>query len=300
MKELFASLKKKNNPQKQQNFTRLMTERESIIIYFSANSEHTFEIFSYLVGWKKLFREIICIIPEFSFIFFKRLNLPENFTIINQKTDLKPFNNSVIFNFSHNKQATRNLKLSQNSAIIDIENPSNLQLLPIPDSPVSLFTNFARFFNFPVQKSLLEIELTIAEENIATHRFIQNRFPNYILDINKANTQKVNEGVVITLKQNFSANIYLTGRTIHKKNFINIEDIEYENLFDLFILARECDLFITDNTDWAKIFSQLDVKMICLDINEVIKGVKSIDPVDVFELKNSISSILKKNTNNEV
>ena len=144
------------------------------------------------------------------------------------------------------------------------------------------------------------MELTIAEENIATHRFIQNRFPNYILDINKSNTQKVNEGVVITLKQNFSANIYLTGRTIHKKNFINIEDIEYENLFDLFILARECDLFITDNTDWAKIFSQLDVKMICLDINEVIKGVKSIDPVDVFELKNSISSILKKNANNEV
>ncbi len=300
MKELFASLKKKNNPQKQQNFTRLMTERESIIIYFSANSEHTFEIFSYLVGWKKLFRDIICILPEFSFLFFKRLNLPENLTIINQKTDLKPFNNSVIFNFSHNKQVTRNLKLSQNSAIIDIENPSNLQLLPITDSPVSLFTNFARFFNFPVQKSLLEMELTIAEENIATHRFIQNRFPNYILDINKSNTQKVNEGVVITLKQNFSANIYLTGRTIHKKNFINIEDIEYENLFDLFILARECDLFITDNTDWAKIFSQLDVKMICLDINEVIKGVKSIDPVDVFELKNSISSILKKNVNNEV
>jgi hypothetical protein len=276
MKEFLALLKKKNNPQKQQNFTRLMKERESIIIYFSANSEHTFEIFSYLVGWKKLFRDIICM------------------------TDLKPFNNSVIFNFCHNKQVTRNLKLSQNSAIIDIENPSNLQLLPIPDSPVSLFTNFAGFFNFPVQKSLLKLELTIAEKNIATHRFIQNRFPNYILDINKSNTQKVNEGVVITLKQNFSANIYLTGRTIHKKNFINIEDIEYENLFDLFILARKCDLFITDNLDLAKIFSQLDVKMICLDNNEEIEGVKSINPEDVFELKNSISLILKKDANNEV
>jgi hypothetical protein len=300
MKDFLASLKKKNNPQKQQNFTRLMKERECIIIYFSANSGHTFEIFSYLVGWKKLFRDIICIIPDFSFIFFKRLNLPENFTIINQRTDLKPFNNSVIFNFSRNRQVTRNLKLSQNSAIIDIENPSNLQFFPIPDSPVLLFTNFAGFFNFPVQKSVLKLELTISEENIATHRFIQNRFPNYILDINKPSSQKINEGVVTTLKQNFSANIYLTGRTINKKNFINIEDIEYENLFDLFILARKCDLFITDNTDLAKIFSQLEVKMICLDNNEVIEGVKSIDPVDVFELKNSISSILKKDTNNEV
>jgi hypothetical protein len=300
MKEFLALLKKKNNRQKQQNFTRLIKEREGIVIYFSANSEHTFEIFSYLLSWEKLFRDIICIIPDFSFIFFKRLNLPENFTIINQRTDLKPFNNSVIFNFCHNKQVTRNLKLSQNSAIIDIENPSNLQFFPIPDSPVSLLTNFARFFNFPVQKSPLKLELTIAEENIATHRFIQNRFPNYILDINKSITQKVNEGVVTTLKQNFSANIYLTGRTINKKNFINIEDIEYENLFDLFILTRECDLFLTDSLELANIFSQLDVKMICLDNNEVIKGVKSIDPVDVFELKNSISLILKKDANNEV
>ncbi len=300
MKEFLASLKKKNNPQKQQNFTRLMKERESIVIYFSANSQHTFEIFSYLLGWKKLFRDIICIVPDFSFLFFKRLNLPENFTIINQKTDLKPFNNSVIFNFCHNKQVTRNLKLSQNSAIIDIENPSNLQFFPIPDSPVSLFTNFARFFNFPVQKSPLKLELTIAEENIATHRFIQNRFPNYILDINKSITQKVNEGVVTTLKQNFSANIYLTGRTINKKNFINIEDIEYENLFDLFILTRECDLFLTDSLELAKIFSQLDVIMICLDNSEVIEGVKSIDPIETEEMKNAISSILKKNANNEV
>ena len=300
MKEFLASLKKKNNLQKQQNFTRLMKERESIIIYFSANSEHTFEIFSYLLSWKKLFRDIICIIPDFSFLFFKRLNLPENFTIINQKTDLKPFNNSVIFNFCHNKQVIRNLELSQNSAIIDIENPSNLQFFPIPDSPVLLFINFAGFFNFPVQKSPLKLELTIAEENIATHRFIQNRFPNYILDINKSITQKVNEGVVTTLKQNFSANIYLTGRTINKKNFINIEDIEYENLFDLFILASKCDLFITDNTDLAKIFSKLEVKMICLDNSEVIKGVKSIDPIETEELKNAISSILKKKANNEV
>jgi hypothetical protein len=300
MKDFIASLTRKNKSQNQQNFTRLMTERERIIIYFSANSEHTFEIFSYLVSWKELFTEIICIIPNYSFMFFKRLNLPENFTIINQETDLKPFNNSVIFNFYHNKQVTRNLKLSQNSAIIDIENPSNLQFFPIPDSPVSLFTNFARFFNFPIQKSLLKLELTIAEENIATHRFIKNRFPNYILDINKSSSQKINESVVTTLKQNFSANIYLTGRTIKKKNFINIEDIEYENLFDLFILARECDMFITDNLGLAKIFSQLEVKLICLDKNEVIEGVKSIDPEDVSELKNSISSILKKDANIEV
>ena len=240
MKEFFTTFTKKNKHYGQQNFTRLLTERERIIIFFSANSAQTFEIFSYLVGWKRLFKEIICIIPDFSFLFFKRLNLPLNFTIINQKTDLKPFNNSVIFNFYSNKQIIRNLRLSQNSAIIDIENPANLQFYPIPDSPVALFIHFARFFNFPIQKSKLKLELTIAEENIVTHRFIQNRFPNYILDINQSNTLKMNESVVATLKQNFSANIYLTGRTINKKNFINIEDIEYENFFDLFILARKC------------------------------------------------------------
>lgn len=300
MKEFLTLLTKKNKPYGQQNFTRLLTERERIIIYFSANSEHTFEIFSYLIGWKGLFQEIICIIPDFSFLFFKRLKLPVNFTIINQNTDLKPFNDSVIFNFYCNKQVTRNLKLSQNSAIIDIENPANLQFFPIPDSPVSLFTHFARFFNFPVQKSKLKLELTIAEENIVTHRFIQNRFPNYILDMNKSNTQKVNEGMVTSLKQNFSANIYLTGRTLNKKNFINIEDIEYENLFDLFILVRKCDLFLTDNHELAKIFSQLDVKMIFLNNNEVIKGIVNVDPSETEKLKNAISTILKKKANNEV
>ena len=293
MKKIINKIKG-TKPYQQQNFTQMMTDRERLVMFFSENPAHTFDVLSYIINWSELFREFICIIPDFSYTFFKRVTTFKNIKCINISSDLNPFPESIIFNFSKEKHISKLLKQCKNSTIIDINNPSNLQFVPTPDDPVTLFENFAGFFNFLLKKADIKIELSPSESNITKHRFIQNRFHNFILDINQPGSGKQNENLVVALKQNFFANIYLTGRKINTKNFINIVNFEIENLYEMYSLAKESDLFLSDNLARVGMFDKLGVNLIYLGEKVGTKDYQCIGPQNVFELKNVIPEVMKK------
>lgn len=293
MKKIISKIKGTKQYQ-QQNFTQMMTDRERLVIFFSENPTYTFDTLSYIINWSKLFKEFVCIIPDFSYTFFKRITPFKNLKYLNLSSDLDPFPESVIFNFSREKYVSKLLKQCKDSTIIDMDNPSNLQFVPTPDNPVTMLENFARFFNFPLDKANIKIELSPSESNIAKHRFIQNRFHNFVLDINQPGLRKQNENLVTTLKQNFFANLYLTGRKINKKNFINIFDIEIENLYEIYSLAKESDLFLSDNLALVGMFAKLGVNLIYLGEKVGTGDYNCIKPQNVFELKNIIPEVMKK------
>ncbi|MCK4653817.1 MAG: hypothetical protein KAU01_05185 [Candidatus Cloacimonetes bacterium] len=293
MKKIISKIRG-TKPYQQQNFTRVMTDRKRLVIFFSENPAHTFDVLSFIINWTKLFKEFVCIIPAFSYTFFKRITLFENMKYLNLSSNLNPFPESIIFNFSKEKHISKLLKQCKNSTIIDINNPSNIQFVPTPDDPVTLFENFAGFFNFPLNKADIKIELSPSESNITKHRFIQNRFHNFVLDINQPGSGKRNENLIAALKQNFFANIYLTGRKINKKNFINIINFEIENLYEMYSLAKESDLFLSDNLALVGIFAKLGVNLIYLGEKVRTEDYKCIEPQNVFELKNVIPEVMKK------
>ncbi|MCK4311769.1 MAG: hypothetical protein KAW88_03430 [Candidatus Cloacimonetes bacterium] len=293
MKKIISRIKG-TKPYQQQNFTQMMIDRERLVVFFSENPAYTFDTLSYIINWSKLFKEFVCIIPDFSYTFFKRITPFKNIKYLNLSSDLDPFPESIIFNFSKEKHMSKLLKQCKDSTIIDLNNPSNLQFVPTPDNPVTILENFAVFFNFPMNKAEIKIELSPSESHITKHRFIQNRFHNFILDINQPGSRKQNENLVAALKQNFFANLYLTGRKINKKNFINIVDIEIENLYEIYSLAKESDLFLSDNPALVNIFAKLGVNLIYLGEKVGTDDYKCINPQNVFELKNIIPEVMKK------
>lgn len=277
----------------QQSFTDIVAEGERVVIFCSESSYHTAVILSYVLSWRERFKQISIILPEYDYQFFSKMNLGESTTYFNLMNDLKPFRNSVIFNFSSLKKVSKLLTRCKNSTIIGIEDPSNLQFFPAPTEPVYLLKKFAAFFDFPWVLNKLSIDVSRSKLVAAKHQFIHNKFKNFILDFDSDISARVISKIVQIVKHDFSANIYFTGKRVPDKDFINIEDIKISNLLELFDLAEVCDLLITNRLKVAGAFADLDVKQIYFGSNEEIKQLKHYENADLNNLNNKINNILK-------
>ncbi len=286
----------KKNDHKPHNFTQILSEPKKMVIFFSNNPVDSFEIISYIPNWKKLFREYFLVFPEYEFSFFKRFQILENINFL-RYDDLPPFNDCVILNLCEDKNHVKHLKQSRRSTIIGLNGTSNLKFIPTPSEPVQIIRSFAEFFNFPLKKTKLELELTPSESSITKQRFIQNRFNNFVLDLNGSTSTKMIEKLVIGIKRNFSANIYLTGKSINKKDYLNIVDVKVENLFDLFALAKKSNLFFSDNYRIARLFSLLNVDIIFLGEKNRIDNTDSIYPDNIYEWKDLVTKVITKDNN---
>ena len=91
--------------------------------------------------------------------------------------------------------------------------------------------------------------------------------------------------LILTLKQNFSVNIYLFGKKIKADNFENVHCEIDKNLWEIFNFAKITHLFITDSEDLAELFWQQNVKTLFLG---EMDDVQSAQLDDKFEIKNKI------------
>jgi len=285
---------RKKQTWKQQSFTNIVSTGEKIVVFCSENSYHTAVVLSYVLSWKKHFKQISIILPNYDYAFFSKINMGESTTFFNLANDLKPFGNSVIFNFTSSKKVRKILTRCHNSTIIGIEDPSNLQFFPAPTEPVFLLKKFANFFDFPWQINQLSIDVTRSELVVAKHQFIKNNFKNFILDFNNDISAKVISKIVQLVKHDFAANIYFTGKRVPDKDFINIEDIKISNLLELFDLAEVSDLLITNKLEVAGAFADLDVTQIYFGDNTEVKQLKYFEIADLQNLKNKIDNILNR------
>ena len=199
-----------------------------------------------------------------------------------------------MLNFSSDKKILDVLDHCKNSTILDVNNSANMQFIPPPTDPLILLKKFANIFNFSWERYQFKVEVSKSELMAAKHQFINNRFKNFILDFsNDISTKKI-EKIVHTLKHDFSANIYFTGKRINNKDFINIEEIQVANLLELYSLAKVCDFFITDRSEIAEVFAGLDVDQIFFGKSLNNRSLKCIEQDNVTEMINVINNILNK------
>ncbi|MEA2096051.1 MAG: hypothetical protein U9P73_05090 [Candidatus Cloacimonadota bacterium] len=278
----------------QHSFTNIVATGERVVIFCPDDSNQTSSILSHILSWKHHFKQISIILPDYDYAFFKRIDQDESTTYFNINNDIKPFNNAVIFNFSSLRKIRKVLNHCKSSTILDINNPANLQFLPTPTDPVYLLKKFADFFDFSWESYQFDIEILKSELMVAKHQFIKNRFRNFILDFSNDVSVKMIERIVHIIKQEFSANVYFTGKRIHDKEFINIEEIHIANLLELYSLIKVGDLLITDRLEIAGTLADLGVDQIFLGTSSSDRSLKCVDQNNIIEMKNVIQDILNK------
>lgn len=290
----FKRIFSKKKVWKQHSFTSIVASGERIVIFCSENSYHTAMILSYVSTWKDRFKQISIILPDYDHAFFSKIDMGENTTYFNIINDIKPFDNAVIFNFSSSKKIRKTLNRCNNSTILGIDVPANLQFLPAPTNPIYLLKKFADFFDFAWQKQKLYVDTTKSELVVAKHQFIKNNFKNFILDFSNDLSAKNIGRIVQIVKHEFSANIYFTGKRIPDKDFINMEEINLLNLLELYDLAKVSDLLITDKREIAGAFADLDVAQIYIGYNIDNTQIKCIEITKIDNIKNVIYHFINK------
>ena len=278
----------------QHSFTGIVAAGERIVIFCPERSDQTTIVLSHILSWKDHFKQISIILSDYDYTFFKRIDRDETTTYFNIKNRIRPFNNSVILNFNSDKKIRDIFDHCKNSTILDVNNSANMQFIPPPTDPLTLLKKFADFFDFSWERYQYKIEVTNSELLAAKHQFIKNKFKNFILDFTNDISAKKIEKIVHTVKHDFSANIYFTGKRISNKDFINIEEIQVANLLELYSLAKVCDLLITDRSEIAEVFAGLDVDQIFLGKSLDNRSVQCVEQDNVTKIINVINKILNK------
>ena len=270
------------------NFSKVMQNKECCVAFLSGDFYEDYEIISCLAGWNDIFKSIVVFTVAQNFEFQRRLQNTGNISFRIFSPEQPLFKESLILNFSASKEIRRYLSRNHDSSIADIHNQSNLQFLPQPQNARELMTKSAQFYGISLQKKQLAIELSEAEKESIKGKFIQNRFQNFVFDCDDKFPVKLMENHVISFKQNFSANVYLTDKTFVSKELINIEVMPVHNLFELFSLVSGSDLFVTSKTSLAKLLGELGYFTILLGEQTGVKNVVSVHPKELFVMKNVI------------
>ena len=88
----------------QHSFTGIVAAGERIVIFCPEGSDQTTIILSHILSWKDHFKQISIILSDYDYTFFKRIDRDESTTYFNINNRVRPFNNSVILNFSSDKK----------------------------------------------------------------------------------------------------------------------------------------------------------------------------------------------------
>ncbi|MCF7792468.1 MAG: hypothetical protein K9N09_00555 [Candidatus Cloacimonetes bacterium] len=285
----------KNKKPKPHNFSRIMRNRDKLVIFLAKDHFENFNILNNVVGLQKEFKEIIFFIDQFAFNLFTRFALENKikFRVFDKEQPI--INEAVIMNFADERAVYSFLKRCNDSTIIDINNESNMQFLPAAKNSLELFERFCEFYSLKVTKQNLKLPISNQEIVATKQRFVQNRFPNFVLEISENYSTRNLEGLIKMYKQNFSANLYLSDKMINTKDLINIDPIKRKDLYELFLLASSADLFITDKTDIADLFAVLGKTVILLTEKKSETDVKCFSTKDLFLMKDFIAQHLKNN-----
>ncbi len=292
--KLFKNMFNRKLSWEQHSFTGIVAAGERIVIFCPEGSDQTTKILSHILSWKDHFKQISIILSDYDYTFFKRIDRDETTTFFNINNRIRPFNNSVILNFSSDRKIRDVFDHCKNSTILDVNNSANMQFIPPPTDPLTLLKKFANFFDFSWERYQYKVDVTNSELMAAKHQFINNRFKNFILDFSNEISAKKIEKIVHAIKHDFSANVYFTGKKINNKDFINIEEIQVANLLELYSLANVSDFFITDRPEIAEVFAGLDVDQIFLGKSLDNKSLKCVEQDNVVDMINIIKNILNK------
>lgn len=276
------------------NFTDILNSREKLTVFFTDNALTNYEILQYLSSWRELFRSFLFFFPDFDYPFFNRLLSFEQLTVAKWSKHDKPLQKTVILSFRYDSDVLRYLGRCRDSVIIDVANRGNLHFYPEIQQPLQLIEDFAHFAGLPCQISSLSFKFLKTDASEAVYNFFQNKFLNFILDVRELEIFRKIDDLIVSLKQNFPCNIYLTSRILKKNRFISVKNLPTADLMKLYTLAHESDVFFSDNPDTVRFFSNFYIDQFLLG-SKPVKGINNIDPANPNQLITNLKSHLKKN-----
>lgn len=288
MKNFFKNLFQEELKSKKINFSKILTEKKQIIFILPANANQILEIIQYLSSWQNIFGKFIAYCENYQKQFFEKItNFPnlELRNLTNKPTNIK---NTIFINLKKDLDIKQIVDYSKNSVILDINNYANIQFEPLPASYLELLRNFTKLADLNLQKSA-EIKLSLPEKKITN----QNR--TFILDIYQTRDKHI-DFLYNKLDTDFAAKIYFikSEKNIHFPH----SSKAIKNLAELFELAFHADIFFTDNLQIIKLFSHYFKHIIYLSSKKAKLEVKTVDPKNIFEVKNIIEDIQKSNERN--
>ncbi len=278
---------------KPHDFTEVMKHREQLVVFLPSNLHTSFRLISIIATMKSDFKEFFLFTSEYALPLFSKLKFAANMSYLSFSSEQPVFDKAVIFNFCRQKAVSAFVKRCTQSTIIDMENQANLQFLPLPDDPVIMVQRFCEFYDLKFAEQKLSLPLSQQEIAITKQRFLQNRFPDFLLEIDEQFSSRTLEGIIKSFKQNYSANIYFSDSVINTKDLINIEAIQKKELFDLYLLAASCDVFVTSKEEVARLFGDLEIDCILLGKQLEYRNVHSFVHNDLFKMKGYIQEKLK-------
>lgn len=283
--------KKLKNPH---NFSKIMRNRERLAIFLPKDKYQAYKIVQLVAGLQTPFKETVFFVDNYSYPLFTKLSVPQNCVFKIFEDEQPPLLQAVVMCFVEDKAVLSFIKRCKDSTIVDINNRANMQFLPLPRNALELFQRFCNFHNLEIQSHKLDIQVSSQEIEITRQRFIVNRFPDFILEVSEKFSTRNLDNLIILYKQNFSANIYLSDKKTNPPNLINVNSINKNNLFDLFLLAKAADVFITDKHDVANLFGSLSESVVFLGDKQPEEQVYSFGMKDIFRMKEFLREQLKQ------
>ncbi|MCD4818871.1 MAG: hypothetical protein K8S23_09285 [Candidatus Cloacimonetes bacterium] len=269
------------------DFGNILFEKKNLSVVFSTDFVENYELFSYIAFWEVAFENFELYFPKDLFNFFQNLAFSNNIkNFLYDEFDTRKDTILLIFNdeFLKNKK----LKHFENSILIDKNSLCNLQFVPNSKTNLDLIYKFSDFMSLPFSKSKLSMK-QIEDRS----KFFENDNKNVVLDIGKSKHIKYIESLIKILKQHFSANFYLTDSFYEGNAFINVKNIQNNEIFELYILAKNADFFLSDNEEIFNIFDDFDIDQIFLGKSNTFENVKCVHPKNIFEIRSVLEEMME-------
>lgn len=290
---MFDFLKKKKLNNDPVAFTHLVKEGANFVIIFAEDTFLNYEIMQYCANWDTRFKQFNFLMPEYSCGFFSHIRSFTNASFQEIGSTLNLTEPAIILNLSPASGIRKQMYKYKSSLLIDSANTGNLHFLPSITGARDLFFQFSRFFNLELRKKAIEFTFTDKEIKSTGHHLFQNNFLNFLLD-NKQIDQTTLKQIIINIKQNFPSNIYLNGQLLKKHEFINLKNLPAMTLLDKYLFASNCDLLISDDLESVKLFSDLNLKQLCIAVQEAPGSVPSVSLHNIHVIKDAIAAVLEK------
>ena len=270
----------------QVNYTKLLKEKENLLVIFPDNIIETYNIFSVLKFWENYFNSFTFYLPDFSFKFFSKLNFSNKFEFISIKTTNKLEDNHIIFDFGNNEDLKKQLKKLNKSIVMSNEPETNNIVFKSDkffenDIMINL-SKLAKFIEIPYNKVNIAHFFNDVKEYSFPKNILKSSDNNVSLDIHLKKKHLLK--IITTLLSNQYFNIYLCNNEFQllKDNINNLYSITNLDLYDYVNLAVHSHKFITDDEDLASLFNILDIKYLFFNRDKSSK----IDSIKIKDLEN--------------
>lgn len=270
------------------NFGKILAERKILCVLFPDHLEISYQLFSYIAGWKDLFQSFYFCFSEHLLAFFEHLSFSEHTEFVLHH-NFVPCENAVLFNFLTDSHFQEDISACRQTIIADLGQEFNLKFSPAPKSEMQLLERFAQTFSYPLQKQSLELKSskspTVLDDNKGFH---------IVLDLEEPKFTKYYESIIKMVKNDWNANFYLTRTPYEQDAFIHVKNMKLNDVYQLCKAASDADLFVTDDDSLLIILKKYIKNALFFGKEGTFSDIPCLHPKNIFELKNLIQEIFDK------